>query len=356
MPDTPFKFLDAYDKEDKDRFFGRNRETAQLYNAVQASNLVLLYGASGTGKTSLVNCGLANTFYDTDWLPVFIRRGQHLSQSLNRELRRAYDGSEAWNASASLPDQVQQLYRQHYLTIYLIFDQFEELYVLGSREEQETFYTAIADLLKADLPCKVLFIIREEYIAYLSDFEKRVPSLFDNRLRIEKMNERNLYRVITGTAKQVEIQIEEPAKTIPAIVENIRDPREGVELAHVQIYLDKLYRNDQKRIVQSSTSRPVRFDPALVGATKQLEGVISDFVDEQLRVLEGELKLKSITQPNVALEILFSLVTDDGTKRMQSDAAIAERLSQRLGIDADTVAYCIQRFHELKLVRILPEE
>ena len=51
MKRSPFKFLDSYQKEDKDRFFGRERETAQLYNAVRASNLVLVYGASGTGKT-----------------------------------------------------------------------------------------------------------------------------------------------------------------------------------------------------------------------------------------------------------------------------------------------------------------
>ncbi len=45
---NPFKFLDAYDKDDKDRFFCRDKETAQLYNAIHASNLVLIYGASGS--------------------------------------------------------------------------------------------------------------------------------------------------------------------------------------------------------------------------------------------------------------------------------------------------------------------
>ena len=63
---SPFKFLDAYEKEDADRFFGRERETAQLYNAVHASNLVLVYGGSGTGKTSLINCGLGNQFVESD--------------------------------------------------------------------------------------------------------------------------------------------------------------------------------------------------------------------------------------------------------------------------------------------------
>ena len=59
---SPFKFLDSYEKSDKEQFFGRNKEIAQLYNALHTSNLMLLYGASGTGKTSLINCGLANEF------------------------------------------------------------------------------------------------------------------------------------------------------------------------------------------------------------------------------------------------------------------------------------------------------
>ena len=74
MIQNPFKFLDAYGKDDGDRFFGRDREIAQLFNAVHASNLVLIYGRSGTGKTSLVQCGLAKKFDDTDWLPVTVRR------------------------------------------------------------------------------------------------------------------------------------------------------------------------------------------------------------------------------------------------------------------------------------------
>jgi hypothetical protein len=92
MSQSPFKFLDAYQKEDADRFFGRERETAQLYNAVHASNLVLLYGASGTGKTSIINCGLGNKFVDSDWLPLYVRRGTDLNRSLDRELAGAMKG------------------------------------------------------------------------------------------------------------------------------------------------------------------------------------------------------------------------------------------------------------------------
>ena len=83
MPDhSPFKLLDAYTKEDMDIFFGRDTEVDELYSMVFQSNLTLVYGQSGTGKTSLVQCGLANRFSETDWFDVYIRRNQNLNSSL----------------------------------------------------------------------------------------------------------------------------------------------------------------------------------------------------------------------------------------------------------------------------------
>ena len=68
MTDSPFKFLDSYTREDKEIFFGRDREIEEMYQKVFEGKILLVYGISGTGKTSLINCGLANKFEDSDWL------------------------------------------------------------------------------------------------------------------------------------------------------------------------------------------------------------------------------------------------------------------------------------------------
>ncbi|KPK85189.1 MAG: hypothetical protein AMS27_08025 [Bacteroides sp. SM23_62_1] len=85
MP-SPFKFLDAYTREDRAIFFGRDREIEEMYQKVFESKILLIYGISGTGKTSLINCGLANKFEDADWLPVNVRRGVNIVESLWKEL------------------------------------------------------------------------------------------------------------------------------------------------------------------------------------------------------------------------------------------------------------------------------
>jgi len=99
MRKSPFKFLDAYTKEDKDIFFGRDSETEELYQKVFDSKLLLVCGVSGTGKSSLIQCGLANKFEDSDWLPINIRRGS----DINSSLRSAISNTEITKTKEDLP-------------------------------------------------------------------------------------------------------------------------------------------------------------------------------------------------------------------------------------------------------------
>ncbi|MBK8567714.1 MAG: ATP-binding protein [Saprospiraceae bacterium] len=75
-PTAPFKFLDSYQKEDKEVFFGREAETDALYDALSGVKHLLVYGPSGAGKTSLIECGLRNQFSDADWFALDHPPGQ----------------------------------------------------------------------------------------------------------------------------------------------------------------------------------------------------------------------------------------------------------------------------------------
>ena len=85
----PFKFLDPYGRDDIGLFHGRDEETEALYKMVFEANILVVYGASGTGKTSLVQCGLANKFQSYDWLGINIRKGKDLNVSLRNALYTA---------------------------------------------------------------------------------------------------------------------------------------------------------------------------------------------------------------------------------------------------------------------------
>ncbi len=124
---SPFKFLDPFELQDIEAFFGRKEETRELYNLVTKNRLTFVYGPSGSGKTSLVQCGLANRFGGSDWLPLFVRRGEDLNASLRRELAKTLGKKEI----EDIPSSIESLFTRYLRPVYLIFDQFEELFILG---------------------------------------------------------------------------------------------------------------------------------------------------------------------------------------------------------------------------------
>ena len=166
---SPFKFLDSFDREDRSIFFGRDAGNRAALPAAVRSRLVLVYGQSGTGKTSLIRCGLANRFAETDWFELFVRRNDDLNKSLHREIR----------AKATTPiaddkppvEAIRSLYLDHLRPVYLIFDQFEELFILGSKDEQQQFFATVAAILASDVSCKIIISLREEYLGSLYPFE-----------------------------------------------------------------------------------------------------------------------------------------------------------------------------------------
>ncbi|BDS09445.1 ATP-binding protein [Aureispira anguillae] len=347
---SPFKFLDSYDKKDKDIFFGRKQETYELYDRIMETNLVLLYGASGTGKTSLINCGLGNEFESTDWHPIFIRRKDNIMEAMREEFQR--HAVKKIKPTTSIIEQVRSLYLDYFKPIYLIFDQFEEIFILGDKEEQKLFFETIYQLLEENLQCKVLISMREEYIAYLSEFEEIIPYLFDNRLRVEKMNSKNLKDVIEGTAVKFNIKLQNGAKNISElIIEKLRDKNHEIDLANLQVYLDRLYQMDKKR---DPDKKGITFDEALIVKTGNLEDVMSLFLDEQLSVLDKELtkKYKDVKK-GAPLDILFELVTDNGTKHAIDLEQVKKRLKRSKNIAPNVIDYCVQRFKEMRILREL---
>lgn len=56
----PYKGLIPYGEEDASIFFGREDWCTIIANNLLASRLTLLYGASGVGKSSVLQAGVAN--------------------------------------------------------------------------------------------------------------------------------------------------------------------------------------------------------------------------------------------------------------------------------------------------------
>jgi len=320
---SPFKFLDAYTPADKDCFFGRDAEIETLYTQIYKSRMLLVYGQSGTGKTSLIQCGLGGRFDPTDWYPFTIRRNHNINQSLAEALAAPLGGQLH---KESIPDTIAQLYKTYLRPIYLIFDQMEELFILGTAKEQDAFIQTIKAILAAELPCKIILVMREEYIAHLYYFEQVIPTLFDHRLRVEPMNYANVARVITGSCEKFNIALESGNDTVNQIIDQVSSGKSGVQLPYLQVYLDRLWQTDYDHTYPggapanatpgSGKYPALQFTAAEIKELGNIEDVLEKFLRAQAQQMQRELEAANPGLPDDAVrQVLDLFVTEDGTKR-----------------------------------------
>ena len=314
---SPFKFLDAYTANDRDIFYGRDKEVDELYDLVFKSPLVLVYGLSGTGKTSLVQCGLSSKFDGPEWNPYLIRRGNNINAAINQ----AFASSLMGPSKGSLAKDVEYLYDTYFRPVYLMFDQFEELFILGSVDERNKFIVEITELMKQNLPCKILLIMREEYLGQLYPFEREIPTLLDFRFRVEPMGVNKVSGVIAKSFAKFNIDIEEPeGENVALMVQNLNDPKSGIALPYLQVYMDNLYKLVYRKkhgydtVDEKYPSLTISREDIIENG--EIKDVLEKFLEQQEKSLTKELKKKHENLKQDTLQrLLDGFVTEDGTKR-----------------------------------------
>jgi WD40 repeat protein len=343
MKKSPFKFLDSFTKDDREIFFGRDREIEELHSRVFESKILLVYGTSGTGKSSLINCGLANKFSDPDWLPISVRRGTDINRSLfealakNALTRTPFEKiSSSGSTDYNLERLLRSVYLDHFKPVFLIFDQFEELFIFGSKEEKNELIQNVAKVIDSDIQCRFIFSIREEYLAGVTEFEREIPSFLSNRIRIEKMTRQNAIQTIEGPCRINNIDVE--PGFAEALLEKLNPDSPEVELTWLQIFLDKIMKlaEDEDHSVNKITID-------LLEKAGDVKDILGTFLEEQI---------SKLSDPESGLVVLKSFVSSKGTKHQITEEQVIEytgTFGKEIG--RETVKELIQRFIKLRILR-----
>lgn len=339
----PFKFLDSYDAEDKNIFFGREDETDALHDMVEENRITLVYGLSGTGKTSLVNCGLANRLGYEEWQHFIIRRdGNFIKSMADAIIKTAHSPI---NHKVQTPDEFKKACRHVFFTnnrsLIFVFDQFEELFIFGDKEEKESFAKIIETLNKSHLNLRFVFVLREEFLARMTELEKTIPSIFSCRMRVEIMTPDKARETIEKPCKLYGIKLEKGFAD--AVLNNLSKVSNEIDLAYLQLCLDRVYQlalseNDDK-------NGTLYFHRKLLEQAGNMSDLLGRFLDEQV---------DRFNDKETVLTVLKSLVSEKGTKRQMTIAEIIGYLESRgQGIKDDLLLDIIRR---LINVRILHEK
>ncbi|HEU4833663.1 MAG TPA: hypothetical protein VFS90_04580 [Pyrinomonadaceae bacterium] len=228
-PIEPYVGPRSFRKEQREFFFGRDEEADELVSIVTAHSAVLFYSQSGAGKTSLLNAKLIPKLEEEEVfqvLPPMRVQGQ-LPANLEIEpdanifvLNALMSAGDVdlirSNMKMTFHEYVSQCsmrtneYGEPSPTV-MIFDQFEELFTAypGRWADREDFFRQIGEALegnpKKGLPgnplLRVIFCMREDYIAELDPYLPLLPEKLRTRFRLEHLREK---KALTAIKKPLE--------------------------------------------------------------------------------------------------------------------------------------------------------
>ena len=246
--ERPYKGLEFYSDSDVDAllFFGRESETNIIAANLRASRLTLLYGPSGVGKSSVLHAGvtveLRRQALDrkgpgTRTRPRFavvIFRSWHgdpiagLLDAVETSVVDLVGPPEKRPARGTRLDEQLRAWSAHLRgDVLIILDQFEEYFLYQKAQDEGSFAVEFPRAVNTPgIHSNFLVSIREDALASLDRFKGRIPSLFDNYLRIDNLARKSARAAIVEPLERFRLaarDADRPARAEPELVKAVLD-------------------------------------------------------------------------------------------------------------------------------------
>ncbi|WP_283136368.1 hypothetical protein [Rhizohabitans arisaemae] len=223
----PYPGLAAFRARDADWFFGRSDLVTRLSRRLRADGpqgLTALFGASGSGKSSLIQAGLLPAL-PREWCPVVFTPGAHpLAELADALAVRTGDDPGALAARvAEDPSSVGPLIgtwladRPERTHLLLVVDQFEETFTLCSDTgERDVFLRAVREAARAPLDrLRVVLAVRADFYAHCSGDPHLVAALTEGtQVPIGPLSQDGLREIITAPAAKAGLDVEADLVTV----------------------------------------------------------------------------------------------------------------------------------------------
>ncbi|MEH2179034.1 nSTAND1 domain-containing NTPase [Nostoc sp.] len=239
IPPCPYRGLFAFQEEDAHLFFGREEFTANLVKAVKSERFVAVVGASGSGKSSLVFAGLIPKLrQNTDglWQIIAFRPGKNPFEALaaalvnlaqlfpavclEKILGLPEDSTNTRLLELDLAIFLQQNHQSLHIIlekfvqhqfgtrVFLIADQFEEVYTLCPEAQRQPFLDLLLNAYSFTPAFTIVLTLRADFYSYALSYRPFSDALQGAVYNLGPMNREELRRVIEQPAKQTEVGLE----------------------------------------------------------------------------------------------------------------------------------------------------
>ncbi len=212
----PYVGLEAF--RDQEFFFGREADIQQLVRQVRDSPLVVVLGASGSGKSSLVMGGVlpALTGSEKEFefvvVPPFVPGNAALDNLAKAVLQLRRSDSD------NVTEETRLRNTPLHLSIMLggesappaliTIDQFEELFTLSTPTDREALVSNLAQLLEAGRGHRVILTVREEFRSRIVELLALSPYLDKAWYSMRPMSYEELKAAVEKPAALVNLQFQ----------------------------------------------------------------------------------------------------------------------------------------------------
>ncbi|MEM6829312.1 MAG: High-affnity carbon uptake protein Hat/HatR [Bacteroidota bacterium] len=227
---NPFPGLRPFGIEESHLFFGREGQSDEVLVKLSENKFVAILGASGSGKSSLMYCGLIPTLYGgfmtqagSNWRIVVTRPGggpiDNLAESLllrdknyanlNEEdklIRKTIIGTVLRSSSLGLVEVVKQLKSDDHQNMLILVDQFEELFryrklesATSDLDESSAFVNLLLEAIhQYEAQIYIALTMRSDFIGECAQYPDLTQMINDSHYLIPQMTRDQKRTAIEG--------------------------------------------------------------------------------------------------------------------------------------------------------------
>jgi WD40 repeat protein/energy-coupling factor transporter ATP-binding protein EcfA2 len=338
---NPFPGLRPFSPEESDLFFGRAGQSKEVVKRLLENKFVTVIGASGSGKSSLIFCGVVPHLNtpgkkgEPVWSTLSFRPGidpfGNLAEALAGNIDINPDNQKTresvleiiGNGRAGLCSIAENLNSSGTGNLLIIVDQFEEIFrysKLGAGEKRKEDIASFIELIvdtTNDRNNNIFFILtmRSDFIGECAHHQGLTRHINDSNFLVPHMTPEDYREVITGPVKYAGVEIEE--ELVSVLLEEVGERTD--QLPVLQHALMRTWAYWQRT---GQFERPLSIgDYDSVG---RMSGAMSRHADEAYEELSPDAR--------AVCEVVFKAVTEKGSDNkgvrrptnIKTIAAIAE--------------------------------
>jgi energy-coupling factor transporter ATP-binding protein EcfA2 len=226
---NPFPGLRPFTIDESHLYFGREGQSDEVLHKLADSKFVAVVGASGSGKSSLIYCGLVPILYGgfitsagANWKIITSRPGNSPIANIANAIAKSniFDNNETSNtnyhkivietilrrSSQGLVEAIKNNDSFGDENILIIVDQFEELFRFKQNLTDETSFNeslAFVSLLveaveQSELPIYVVLTMRSDFLGECAQYQQLTTLINKSHYLIPQMTRNDLRKAITG--------------------------------------------------------------------------------------------------------------------------------------------------------------